>query len=403
MSFLLKIVQGPNAGAEIALAEGVTLSVGSADTCDIVFSDAAVEPLAFELEVTEERVMAILPGGKTIKLDPYHVTLVGTTALAVGPLEGAWKELVWPKREVIAQDETAEQAEEATVLAVEESDEEKPTRSFGWLWFLLVLLLLIGAGVFCWWKYPEQSKSYAQTGWAYAQTGWAWVRDTTGTYYRKVVEPPPPPPPAATLDEVAADCGFTLAEKNGKPVAFGNFATRAERLQATARAYAAQPGVSVDFADEESLKSAVDELLLLVTEEKIQAVKVEGRKLFLAGEVSTQMELRKILESVSADVPKIAETDCADVTITGLTVASEPADDGTRFRVPRLPAERSTVRNTDGVMPIVGILTVPYPCLVLENGTRAMEGARFGEYTIEKIGADSVTVRGSDGTFVWRP
>ena len=36
MKFLLKIVQGPNAGAEIALVEGVRVTLGSADACDIV-------------------------------------------------------------------------------------------------------------------------------------------------------------------------------------------------------------------------------------------------------------------------------------------------------------------------------------------------------------------------------
>jgi hypothetical protein len=48
-------------------------------------------------------------------------------------------------------------------------------------------------------------------------------------------------------------------------------------------------------------------------------------------------------------------------------------------------------------------LTVPYPCLVLSDGTRAMEGACFGGFVIEKIEADRVRVRQADGTFEWRP
>jgi hypothetical protein len=54
-------------------------------------------------------------------------------------------------------------------------------------------------------------------------------------------------------------------------------------------------------------------------------------------------------------------------------------------------------------MPVAGILTVPYPCLVLCDGTRAMEGARFGDYVIEKIKADCVIVHHAGGTFEWRP
>lgn len=393
MSFLLKIVQGPNAGAEIALAEGVTLSVGSADTCDIVFSDAAVGALAFELEVTHERVMAILPGGKTLKLDPYHVTRVGTTALAVGPLEETWKELIWPTSESLpAEDDPTEAVD--TAEPEPEPEPVSPRRTFGCFWMLPILIALLVIGIWLIRKYPDQS-------------GWTWLREKTTTCTQGLKTHKSAQKPAETLAEAAEACGFTLSEKSGRTIAFGNFVTRADRLQATARVYAAQPGVQVDFADAESLKAAVDELLSLVSDGDVQALKIEGRKLFLSGTVSSQVELRKILESLSTDVPKITETDCSEVTVVGISsVAHGQDDEESRYQLPRLPAMRHTPRATtaaSGTLPIVGILTVPYPCLVLENGTRAMEGARFGAYTIEKIEADSVTVSGDDGIFVWRP
>jgi hypothetical protein len=72
-----------------------------------------------------------------------------------------------------------------------------------------------------------------------------------------------------------------------------------------------------------------------------------------------------------------------------------------------MKAERKAVKSTPTPahpeMPVAGILTVPYPCLVLSDGARAMEGARFGEYVVEKIESDRVTVRGREGIFIWRP
>ena len=50
MSFLLKIVEGPNKGAEIALVEGVAVTFGKGDDCDIVIADSTMpaEPMKIE-------------------------------------------------------------------------------------------------------------------------------------------------------------------------------------------------------------------------------------------------------------------------------------------------------------------------------------------------------------------
>ena len=44
MNFLLKIVEGPNKGAEIALVEGVAVTLGKGDDCDIVLADPTLPP-----------------------------------------------------------------------------------------------------------------------------------------------------------------------------------------------------------------------------------------------------------------------------------------------------------------------------------------------------------------------
>ena len=96
MNVLLKVVQGPNAGAEIALACGMTVSLGKGDSCDILLADQSLGDVACELEVIGDRVRMLLPGGAEERLEPFRVRFIGdTTAIAVGPETGAWDELVW--------------------------------------------------------------------------------------------------------------------------------------------------------------------------------------------------------------------------------------------------------------------------------------------------------------------
>ena len=74
-------------------------------------------------------------------------------------------------------------------------------------------------------------------------------------------------------------------------------------------------------------------------------------------------------------------------------------DDG--FSVKRTSVRKS--RKGAPVLPVCGILTTPYPCLVMRDGRRVMEGAVFGDGVIVEIGADSVTITNSAGRFTWKP
>ena len=71
MSYLLKIVEGPMKGAEIALVPGTRVKVGSADSCDIVVADASLPGVAFELDVTDSAVTLILPAGDAKTMHPF--------------------------------------------------------------------------------------------------------------------------------------------------------------------------------------------------------------------------------------------------------------------------------------------------------------------------------------------
>lgn len=404
MSFLLKIVQGPNAGAEIALVEGMTLSFGRSAECDIVLGDASVADKAFELEVSGERVMAIMPDGKSVKLEPYRVTLIGTSALVVGPQEGAWKPLVWPrpeKEEAPAENDGETGAETPEVPAPKR-------RVSGCLLFVLSAFALLGAAGYVGWKNPERAKKAAGRIRACAARVW---HDASEKIRR--AEKAPAAAPKESLEAVAADCGFSVVRTGGRTTATGDFKTRVARLEATARAYAAQPGVNVDFTDAESLSSAVAELLQLVSEGTLTLARLDGRKVFLSGSVASRRALEGVLRALGEDVPKVAGADCSGVKVGEARPAGAGKDaegDGSAVTVYDVPKMKKNPRGglpaagtSSPEMPVAGILTVPYPCLVLSDGTRAMEGARFGGYVIEKIEADCVRVRHAGGTFEWRP
>ena len=95
MKFLLKIVQGPNAGAEIALVEGVRVTLGSADSCDIVLADPTLPAEACAIEASADAVVLTPSGAEPETLEPLRVRSFGSTALAVGPADAPWGPLNW--------------------------------------------------------------------------------------------------------------------------------------------------------------------------------------------------------------------------------------------------------------------------------------------------------------------
>ena len=95
MKFLLKIVQGPNAGAEIALVEGVRVTLGSADSCDIVLADPTLPAEACAIEASADSVALTPSGAEPETLAPLQVRSFGSTALAVGPADSPWGPLNW--------------------------------------------------------------------------------------------------------------------------------------------------------------------------------------------------------------------------------------------------------------------------------------------------------------------
>lgn len=102
--YLLKILSGPNQGAEVALDAG-ELVVGSASDCDLILSDTLVSGHHLKVVVGENGV-SIVPlespvyfDGQEIAKDqfftvePFKFISIGTTHFVIGPTEGEWPAL----------------------------------------------------------------------------------------------------------------------------------------------------------------------------------------------------------------------------------------------------------------------------------------------------------------------
>lgn len=409
MSWLLKIVQGPNAGAEIALLDGVAVSLGKSDACDIILADPSLpeEPLAIE-----SGVAGVVAGGEP--LEAFHVKTVGSTSFAVGPAEGAWGGLVWPAPAKDAEGEAADgKAGEAAEAAEAQSgagerepsaqapaggEGKKRRRSAGCGCLAVLLLLLLVAAAACWF-FRDTVVPCVERGWGKARDCWSAV---SGRPSGGAEEEPSAAERLAALAE-----RYNIAASTNSAGALtlaGDFKTRRDRLEATAAAYSVLPGVSLDFADDESMRSAVEDTLFTIGGNALKVAAATNRVVALSGAAPSAGALRRILEAMNADLPKLRGVDCAAVRLGG-PGSDGKAPDAAAAEQPAaaVPPPAVVKTRTAPQLPVCGILATPYPCLVMRNGARILEGATIGGSTILKIEPDAVTITNSTGRFVWKP
>ena len=429
MNVLLKIVQGPNAGAEIAVAEGMTVSLGKGDSCDILLSDQSLADVACELEVNAERVRMLLPGGVEERLEPFAVKFLGeTTAIAIGPETGVWGELVWPPRGAAIADSEDPGLDEVqkTEPPAESSSAGNGVRGklrfgCGCLVALCLLLPIAFAGlVFLLWPFRAPAAKLLGPGASHIRPVVYFVHDAGigvvgfACDFAKACIPEgdgkDPAPPSRSICDVAVEHGLSCVETNGTCVLSGNFATRAQRLSATAAAYAVKPGVTLDLSDDESLRHAASEVLELVSEGKLKVHSATNRIIELSGFSPGAAILRMTLEAMRADVPNVRNVDCTRVMlgesggIGKVDETEEPVEAKAAVKGVKAARVRQDSRKGSAPkMPVVGVMTVPYPCIVLKDGTRVRDGAEFGGFVFDRIGADAIRVKGPEGTFEWRP
>ncbi len=418
MNFLLKIVEGPNKGAEIALVEGVAITLGKTDDCDVILADPTLPDEPLEVSATAD---AVLLGG--VPLEPFNVRTTGSTSIAVGPADAPWGPLVWPKPEEDNSGEpgivpAADQPQSAQSDDEEQKADDGKAQNgstvqrsngqtvgggrrrrgcFGCLLAaILVLLILLLLG----WVFRATLRPRAQA-----------LRDRINVKWRSngggevsAINADAPASSGFAIEKLAVCYGLLFEEDNGRAKLTGNFATRAERLKATAEAYASYPGIDLDFSDDETFRTAAEDSLFTLTEGAMKVTVATNRYLHLAGLSESPATLQKTLEQLNSDLPKLRGFDVSDVKLVSPASPMPPAA-GPATTVQRSNGQtvKRPARPAVPVLPVCGILTTPYPCLVMRDGRRIFEGGTVGDATILSIAADSVTVTNSAGRFTWKP
>ena len=403
MNYLLKIVEGPNKGAEVALVEGVAVTLGKGDDCDIVLVDSTMPDAPLNVEATAGGVMV---DGKPV--EQFEVMTSGATSFAVGPAGAPWGALKWPKAETEEPKEKPEAAEKPEAVEAAETT-EKPAepaeasgrRHGGCCGCLVVLFIVLAAlAVLCWIFRDRirESDRYEQ----FAKIGKGWYsRFTRESRDAKVSGEK-----RESLSDIAGKYGLKLVESNGVSTVVGNLRTRRDRLAATAEAYQAKPWVELDLTDDESFRAAADDALFTYTEGALKVAAATNRFLRIVGTSPAPLSLKRTLEALNADLPRLRGVDVSGVVMGVVARPVEPEEDSVIAGDDGFSVKRAAVRKARKgapVLPVCGILTTPYPCLVMRDGRRIMEGAPLGDGVIVEIGADSVTITNSAGRFTWKP
>ena len=419
MNYLLKIVQGANAGAEIALADG-TVTFGSSDSCDIVLADSSLAAEAFAIETTDTGVsLKALPDGEAKKIDLYTLFSFGNSSFAVGENGAAWPELKSPEpppppeqpaadTETDGSDSTPPSSSDTPPSTDGEprpgTEEPRPTEGkrssrrscLGCLLVLLLLLVFFAIGYFLALRYGRVWESVP------------FVREELDT---PAAEKDPPAAesehPADTLAAWAATNGVAVSEKDGETVLYGNFAKRADRLNFAQDAYERDANLILDLSDDETLKSGVEEVLFVLTEGRTKLEAATNRVVKLGGRARSRDELLHTVAAICTDVSRVRVVDDTAVVCDD----GKRTDSPTRYQALSEQAARAHPFATPAAKPglpapkcpVSGVILMPYPCLVLRDGSRAAEGSMVGEFKVEKIEADKVTLKRGEETVIWKP
>lgn len=398
MNFLLKIVEGPAKGAEVALIEGTRVKVGSSSICDIVLPDASLADEAFELDVSESTVTLITPDGTQSQLTPFEIRDFGTTAVAIGPADEPWGELVRPAP---AAEPAPEPPKPAEAAPVEERKESGGKLKFLWILILVGFAILVVLLLLFVWKL-------------------GYLRMSSGSPVSVTMETK-----ALSIEEIAAQHGLKLERDGDVRILSGNLRRRAERLAIRALALASDPLCKLVLTDDQTMLQSCNDVLSVYSEGKVKAVSASNRVVRVAGKVASPEALERLLRAINEDVRGVERVDVQGVSVNGMFSVPTPGEaheDGkstvaesasspkaspsavskTGSEPAKLPPLPKVAGRRAG-LPFEGILTKPYPCVVLKDGLRILEGARVGTVTVVAIEADRLVLEDNGRKYEWRP
>lgn len=185
--WLLKVVSGPNVGAEFYMQTGHSYIIGTdPHSCDIVFHDTSVSRQHARITVSDDDTLQIedlksrngvLIAGETIEgsqpLSPSVIVTMGTTSFVVYDREGEMQTIISPLLPSIAKvlaHETPKQGEQTSPVAesdVNQPPPQEPTSHLGQLILLAIIagvVSIVGFGLVTLFKSkPVEQKSEENT------------------------------------------------------------------------------------------------------------------------------------------------------------------------------------------------------------------------------------------------
>ena len=363
-----------------------------------------------ELDASDDAVTLITPDGETRELKDFEICEFGSTAVAVGPAVGAWGELYRPEPK--AESTEPAPSEEPSAEAAPEPPkqaEPKPAkkRRSGCLIVLLILMLLgllLGALAY---HYRDRYRDRLPSWTERCREQVPVLVERVKTMIRRTpteVKVTPPP----TIQEIAASHGLRVEDRDGQTFLVGNLKRRTERMAIRAMALASDRTVKFDLTDDQSLKTAVADTLSLVAGGRLTVASVTNRVAKIEGSVTGPAQLANVLKALNQDVPQLVS--CETSGVRAAIVAEEApakavAQDGTPAPVAK-KAVRVAAKPAAPVapkMPVAGILTTPYPCVVLTDGSRCLEGSRIGGLVLKRITAEELVFGSGESELKWRP
>lgn len=162
--YLLKVIHGPNTGAEFSLQKGTSYTLGTDPaSCDVVFHDTSVSRQHARLAVTDEEALTIedlsSKNGTIVEsekieektsFDPSTMITVGTTSFVVYDREGEMQTIISPMLPDIVrslQKQEPEEEETQTAEELEKKDAEKEEKSQTALGAFILTGILLGVFV----------------------------------------------------------------------------------------------------------------------------------------------------------------------------------------------------------------------------------------------------------------
>ena len=467
MPKILKILTGPQEGAELELDAGIALRIGTDDSNDIVLVDAMAPAQALELVMEGDDVSvmaaaerlfagdAALPVGEKTALPDYTILTIGSTRCTVGDADKPWPPLRWIPLDVLLAEKTQPKEDEKTEEPKQPEQEEAPLsreqvekldelqsqkrakrgRGFAMISWLL-LILICAAGMWFTGRHV----------WNLAAPKNAETVEISENAHKTRLE---------KLREKAEALNLTLEEdEDGNLTRIsGNVPKTSQRTSIEQIVKYDCPNVVCEMTDDETLARSVKELVWGLTEGRLKLVELKDRTAKLMGMTNSEEEWNTIVDNIRHDVPRLAKVESdvvyADVMAAKLRealsktgfhdvrieilpgelqfVGFAPKESSQTFvklveeavkyfpenaRLSNLVKWKESSMVVDGEdpvapkvrqLPITGIVVHPYPCVILADGQRLGKGSMVGGYTIDDISLTEVSLSKEDEKLTWRP